>query len=84
MIVMLALITGILVSILPGLFKLDKILSATNAFVGVVGALLGALLGFGDAGILLKYPILNEITLMFAVSILFVSVKILATRNRTD
>lgn len=84
MIVMFALITGILVSILPGLLKLDKMLSATNVFVGVVGALLGALLGFGDAAILLKYPFLNEITLMFSASLLFVSVKVLVTRNRID
>ena len=77
------LVTGIVVGILPGLLKLDKMFSITNMAVGFVGALVGALLGFGDAPLLLKYPFLNEITLMVAVSFLFVSIKVTVTRKRS-
>jgi uncharacterized membrane protein YeaQ/YmgE (transglycosylase-associated protein family) len=82
MLIVFALITGILVGILPGLLKVDRIRSTSNVIVGIVGALAGAFLGFGDAAIFLTYPFLSERTLMIAVSILFVSVKVLATRNR--
>jgi len=42
----------------------------------------GAFLGFGDVPLFLKYPFLNEITLMVAVSFLFVSIKVSVTRKR--
>jgi hypothetical protein len=56
--------------------------SITNIVVGFVGALVGAFLGFGDAPLLLKYPFINEITFMVAVSILFVLIKVTVTRSR--
>ncbi len=82
MLILLILVTGILVGILPSLLKLDKKFSITNIVVGFVGALVGAFLGFGDAPLFLKYPFLNEITLMVAVSFLFVFIKISLTRKR--
>ena len=82
MLILFILVTGIVVGLLPGLFKLDKMFSITNVVVGFVGALVGAFLGFGDAPLFLKYPFLNEITLMVAVSFLFVSIKVYATRKR--
>ncbi len=42
MLILLILITGIVVGMLPGLFKLDKMFSITNVVVGFVGALVGA------------------------------------------
>lgn len=83
MLILFILLTGIVVGILPGLLRVDKIFSITNVVVGFVGALVGAFLGFGDAPLFLKYPFLNEITLMVAVSILFVLIKVSVTRNRT-
>jgi uncharacterized membrane protein YeaQ/YmgE (transglycosylase-associated protein family) len=80
--ILLILATGIVVGILPGLLKLDKALSITNIVVGLAGAFVGAFLGFGDAPLLLKYPLLNEVTLMVAVSLLSVLGKVLVTRNR--
>jgi uncharacterized membrane protein YeaQ/YmgE (transglycosylase-associated protein family) len=74
--------TGIVVGILPGLFKLDKMFSITNIVVGIVGALVGAFLGFGDAPFLLKYSFLHEQTLSVAVSLLFVFVKVSVLRKR--
>ncbi len=74
--------TGTVFGILPGLLKLDKKLSIYNIVTGCVGATIGAFLGFGDAQLLHKYPFLNEITLMVAVSFLFVLTKVLVTRNR--
>ncbi len=50
--------------------------------VGIIGGLLGALLGFGDAPLFLEYPFLNDKTLMVAVSLLFVFIKVSATRKR--
>ena len=82
MLILLILATGILVGILPGILKLDKTFSTTNIVVGFVGALTGAFLGFGDAPLFLKYPFLNEITLMIAVSFLFVFFKVSITRKR--
>jgi uncharacterized membrane protein YeaQ/YmgE (transglycosylase-associated protein family) len=82
MLILFILVTGILVGILPGLLKLDKMFSITNIVVGFVGALVGAFLGFGDAPLFLKYPFLNEITLMVAGSFLFVFIKISLTRKR--
>ena len=81
MFVILILATGIAVGILPGLLRLDKMFSPTNMVVGCVGALVGAFLGFGDAPIFLEYPFLNEITLMIAMSLLFVSIKVSVTRK---
>jgi len=82
MLVLLILTTGIVVGILPGLLKLDKMFSITNIVVGVVGALVGAFLGFGDAPLFLTYPFLHEKTLMVAVSFLFVFLKVSVSRNR--
>ena len=82
MLIWFILVTGIVVGILPGLLKLDKMFSITNIVVGLVGALAGAFLGFGDAPFLLKYSFLNEITLMVFVSILSVLIKVSISRNR--
>ena len=82
MLIYLILATGILVGILPGILKLDKMFSITNIAIGFVGALVGAFLGFGDAPLFLAYPFLNEITLMVAVSFLFVFIKVSVTRKR--
>ncbi len=82
MLILFILVTGIVVGILPGLLKLDKMFSITNIVVGFVGALVGAFLGFGDAPLFVKYPFLNEITLMVAVSFLFVFTKVSITRYR--
>jgi uncharacterized membrane protein YeaQ/YmgE (transglycosylase-associated protein family) len=82
MLILFILVTGIVVGILPSLLKLDKKFSITNIVVSFVGALVGAFLGFGDAPLFLKYPFLNEITLMVAVSFLFVFIKISLTRKR--
>ncbi len=84
MLILLILVTGIVVGILPGLLKLDKVFSTTNMVVGFVGALVGAFLGFGDAPLFLKYPFLNKITLMVAVSFLFVLIKVSVTRKRIN
>ncbi len=84
MLILLILITGIVVGILPGLLKLDKLFSITNMVVGFAGALVGAFLGFGDAPLFLKYPFLNEITLMVAGSFLFVFIKVSVTRKRIN
>ena len=84
MLILLILITGIVVGILPGLLKLDKMFSITNMVVGFVGALVGVFLGFGDVPLFLKYPFLNEITLMVAVSFLFVLIKVSVTRKRIN
>jgi uncharacterized membrane protein YeaQ/YmgE (transglycosylase-associated protein family) len=82
MMIVLILVTGIVVGLLPGLLKLDKIYSITNIVVGIAGALVGVFLGFGDVPLFLKYSFLNEITLMVAVSFLFVFIKISVTRKR--
>ena len=82
MLIIFILLTGIVVGILPGLLKLDKMFSITNIVVGFVGALVGAFLGFGDAPLFLKYPLLNEMTLMVAVSFLFVFLKVSVASKR--
>jgi len=82
MLILFILVTGIAVGVLPGILRLDRAFSVTNIVVGFVGALVGAFLGFGDAPLFLKYPFLNEITLMVAVSFLFVSIKVSVTRKR--
>ena len=82
MMILYILATGIIVGMLPGVLSLDKVFSVTNMVVGLFGALLGALLGFGDAPLFLEYPFLNEKTLMVAVSLLFVFIKVFATRKR--
>jgi uncharacterized membrane protein YeaQ/YmgE (transglycosylase-associated protein family) len=82
MLIIFILVTGIVVGILPGLLRLDKVFSITNIIVGFAGALVGAFLGFGDAPIFLKYPFLNEMTLMVSVSFLFVVIKVSVTRKR--
>ena len=83
MMILLILITGLGMGMLPGLLKLDKRFSITNMIVGFAGAFVGAFLGFGDAPFLLKYPFLNPLTLMLAVSFLFVAIKVAVTRKRT-
>ncbi len=82
MLIIFILVTGIVVGILPGLLKLDDMFSITNMVVGFFGALIGAFLGFGDAPLFLRFPFLNEITLMVAVSFLFVFIKVFVTRKR--
>ena len=82
MLILFILATGIVVGILPGILKLDKLFSITNIVIGFVGALVGTFLGFGDAPLLLKYAFLNETTLMVAVSFLFVFIKVSVTRKR--
>ncbi len=82
MLIIFILLTGIVVGILPGLLKLDEMFSITNIVVGFVGALAGAFLGFGDAPLFLKYPFLNEMTLMIAVSFLFVFIKVSVSSKR--
>ena len=81
MLLIFVLVTGIAAGILPGLLRLDKMFSPTNIVVGCIGALVGAFLGFGDAPLFLEYPFLNEITLMVAGSLLFVSIKVSAVRK---
>jgi uncharacterized membrane protein YeaQ/YmgE (transglycosylase-associated protein family) len=81
MLILFILITGIVVGMLPGLLKLDKKFSIGNVVVGLVGALAGAFSGFGDAPLFLKYPFLNEITLIVAVSCLFVFIKVSIARS---
>ncbi len=82
MMILYILVTGIIVGMLPGVLSLDKLFSVTNMVVGIIGGLLGALLGFGDAPLFLEYPFLNDKTLMVAVSLLFVFIKVSATRKR--
>ena len=81
MLLIFILVTGIVVGILPGLLKLDKVFSTTNIVVGFIGALVGAFLGFGDAPLFLDYPFLNETTLMVTVSFLFVFFRVFIKRN---
>jgi hypothetical protein len=81
MLVIFVLATGIAVGILPGLLRFDTMFSPTNMVVGCAGALVGVFLGFGDTPLFLEYPFLNEITLMVAVSLLFVAIKVSVTRK---
>ena len=81
MLITLVFATGLVAGILPGLLKLDKVFSATNIIVGCIGALAGAFSGFGDLPLFLEFPFLNEVSLMVAVSLLFVFVKVLIARK---
>jgi hypothetical protein len=80
MMILLILVTGIATGLLPGIFGLERLLSITNILVGIAGALIGALLGFGDVPLLLEYPFLNEKSLMIAVSLLFVLTRTAITK----
>lgn len=51
--------------------------------VALVGALLGAFVGFGDAPFLLRYPIFNSYTLALVGSVALVSSVRLWRRNET-
>lgn len=82
MLILLIILTGLVAGILPGALRLDKKISYANIAVGLVGALAGAFLVFGDTPLLLKYPFLNEKTLMIAVSFLFVFAKVFIRRIR--
>lgn len=82
MLILLIIVTGLAVGILPGLLKLDKTPDTANIVIGLVGALVGAFLGFGDTPLLLKYSFLNEKSFMVATSFLFVFVKVAFTRIR--
>ncbi len=82
MLILLIIATGLVAGMLPGLFKLDRKISIANILVGLVGALVGAFLGFGDTPLFLKYSFLNEKTLMVAVSCLFVFAKVFVKRIR--
>ena len=81
MLIILVLVTGMLAGLLPGLLKLEKMFSSASIAVGIIGAFVGAFLGFGDLPLFLEYSFLNEHTLMVAVSVLFVSIKILIARK---
>ena len=76
------LITAVAIGILPGLFKLDKLLSISNMSLAFIGAFTGALIGFGDAPITVRYSFINEITLMIGFSAIFVFSKVLIIRNK--
>lgn len=84
MMILLILLTGIVAGMLPGILRLDKLFSISAILVGIAGSLTGAFLGFGDARLLLRYPFLNEKSLMIAVSLLFVFVKVAVTGDRTS
>ena len=73
--------TGIAAGLLPGLLKLDRLFSVPNVVAGVLGALFGAFLGFGDAPLFLEYPFLNEKTLAIAGALLFVFIWVTLRRK---
>ena len=73
--------TGFAAGLLPGILKLDKAFSVPNIALGIFGALTGAFLGFGDAPLFLEYPFLNEKTLMIAVAVLLVFVRVAIKRR---
>ena len=79
---LLILVPGVVVGMLPGIIKLDRMFSVPNIMLALVGAFVGAFLGFGDAPLFLQYSFINEKTLAVAVSFLFVLAKVVATRNR--
>jgi uncharacterized membrane protein YeaQ/YmgE (transglycosylase-associated protein family) len=81
MLIILIAFTGVVAGLLPGRFGLDKPFSVTNIVIGVVGASVGAFLGFGDAPLFLEYSLLHERTLMVGVSILAVFFKVLVVRS---
>lgn len=83
MLILLIIVTGLVAGVLPGLLNLDKKISFANITVGLIGAMTGAFLGFGDLPLFLEYPLLNEKTLMVVVSFLCVLVKVAITRIRT-
>jgi uncharacterized membrane protein YeaQ/YmgE (transglycosylase-associated protein family) len=76
--------TGAIIGVLPALLKLDERYSITNILLGIAGAFVGAFLGFGDTPLFLKYPFLNEKTLMVAGSFLFVFIKVFITRRHAN
>lgn len=76
--------TGAIIGVLPALLKLDERYSVTSILLGIAGAFVGAFLGFGDTPLFLKYPFLNEKTLMVAGSFLFVFIKVFITRRQAN
>lgn len=76
--------TGTIIGVLPALLKLDERYSVTSILLGIAGAFVGAFLGFGDTPLFLKYPFLNEKTLMVAGSFLFVFIKVFITRRQAN
>lgn len=75
------LIAGIVIGMLPGLCKLDKIVSIPNMITSFLGAFIGALFGFGDAPLLLEYPFLNEITFMVLGALILIFGKVFLTKQ---
>lgn len=47
---------------------------AVYVTIGVIGAFMGAFLAFGDAPFLMRYPLLNELTVSLIMSVLLVTV----------
>ena len=82
MLILVIILTGIVVGMLPGLLKLEEKVGIVNIVIGIVGAFLGALLGFGDAPMFLNHPFLNEKSLTVVVSFLFVLSKVVLTRKQ--
>ena len=81
MMIVYILVAGIAIGLLPSVLKLDKIVSVPNVILGFLGALIGALLGFGDAPLLLQYSFLNEITFMFAGALILVFGKVFLVKQ---
>jgi uncharacterized membrane protein YeaQ/YmgE (transglycosylase-associated protein family) len=81
MMILLILVTGVLAEMIPGALGRDKLFSPANILVGIAGAFTGAFLGFGDFPLFLKYPFLNEKSLMVSGAILFVLIKVSLAGN---
>lgn len=82
MMALLIIFAGTLAGMIPGVFGRDRLFSTANIVVGIAGAVTGAFLGFGDAPLFLKYPFLNEKSLMILAALLFVLIKISVAGNQ--